>query len=162
MIKRPFNVNDAALRETFLRTDVGMALADLREDTPAQWGRMTAAQMVEHLLWAMELSTGHGHVACEVPPEELARMKRFLYSNRPTPQEFMNPVLVSGPEFESSAPRRARQRGLALLVGGSTPRRSGRGGDRRCAERRRLKRPASARPSNWNEASSVRILALRL
>ena len=95
-MRRRFDVNDAALREAFLRDDVPLAVADLREDTPARWGKMTAPQMVEHLLWGFEISTGRGQVECTVRPEELERMKRFLYSNRPTPQDFMNPVLVSG------------------------------------------------------------------
>lgn len=96
MKKTRFDVNDAALRETFLRDVVVMALAGLSEGSQARWGRMMAHQMIEHLIWAFELSTGQAQTECTVPAAERPRMKSFLYNNRPTPHEFMNPALASG------------------------------------------------------------------
>jgi hypothetical protein len=58
MITVRFDVDDASLRETFLRTFFFGALDALRPETPALWGHMTAQQMVEHLLWTFEVSTG--------------------------------------------------------------------------------------------------------
>jgi hypothetical protein len=129
VIRRRFDVNDAALREEFLRADVPAALVELRADAPPRWGRMAAAQMVEHLLWAFELSTGRGRVECGVSPEDLARMRRFLYSNRPTPQDFMNPLLVSGlPPLrfaDVAAAKEALGREIAaFLAGASEPQRT--------------------------------------
>ena len=90
----PYDVNDPALRDTFLRTGFSAALAGLAESSVAGWGRMGPQEMVEHLIWALEVSTGRVTVACHTPAEELPRLKRFLLSNRPSPREFMNPALT--------------------------------------------------------------------
>jgi oxepin-CoA hydrolase/3-oxo-5,6-dehydrosuberyl-CoA semialdehyde dehydrogenase len=96
MGKSRFDVNDAELRDSFLRHGVVAALAGLAEASEARWGRMTAQEMVEHLTWAFELSTGKAETECAVPAAELPRLKGFLYHNRPTQREFMNPALASG------------------------------------------------------------------
>lgn len=91
-----FDVNDPELRETFFRRLLFDALAPLRKDARPHWGRMTAQQMVEHLAWAFELSTGHTQVGCPIPEAQRERLKAFLYNDRPTPREFANPVLTAG------------------------------------------------------------------
>ena len=92
----PFDVNDPDVRETFLRHHLFEALMPLHDDTRPRWGRMTAQQMVEHLLWAFELSNGAAHAECPIPEPQRQRLKAFLHDNRPTPREFMNPVLTAG------------------------------------------------------------------
>jgi len=92
----PFDVNDEKLRDTFFRTLLFDALAGLESDSRPGWGEMTAQQMVEHLAWAFELSTGQTHVDCFVPEAQREKLTAFLYDNRPTPHEFMNPVLAAG------------------------------------------------------------------
>jgi oxepin-CoA hydrolase / 3-oxo-5,6-dehydrosuberyl-CoA semialdehyde dehydrogenase len=92
----PHDVNDYEAREEFLRRGSFDALSSLRADTPSEWGRMTAQQMVEHLAWVFEISTGRAHVECPVPEEKRERYKAFLYDNRPTPREFVNTALVQG------------------------------------------------------------------
>ena len=92
----PFDVNDAELRERFLRHTVGEALGGLHEDARPCWGKMTARQMVEHLLWAMELSTGQAETTCPVPEARREQAKAFLCDTRPTPRDFANPVLTAG------------------------------------------------------------------
>ena len=57
---------------------------------------MTAQQMVEHLAWVFEISTGRARVECPVPEEKRERYKPFLYSNMPTPRAFVNTALVDG------------------------------------------------------------------
>src|SRR5262245_8317518 len=96
VVRIRLDVNDAALREEFLRHLLPEALAPLAEEAPAAWGRMTAQQMVEHLEWVFHVSTGRARVECPVPEPERERMKLFLRSNRPSPREFMNPALVAG------------------------------------------------------------------
>jgi oxepin-CoA hydrolase/3-oxo-5,6-dehydrosuberyl-CoA semialdehyde dehydrogenase len=96
MIKLRYDVDDSALRDSFLRAVFFGALDPLRPDHRPRWGRMTAQQMVEHLVWAFELSTGRAQVECSIPDDQLPRMKRFLYHNRPSPPEFMNPALRDG------------------------------------------------------------------
>ena len=91
-----FDVNDAELRDSFFRHLLFNALAALQHDSQPRWGKMTAQQMVEHLAWAFELSTGHARVECPIPEAQRERLKAFLYDNRPTPHGFMNPVLAAG------------------------------------------------------------------
>jgi oxepin-CoA hydrolase/3-oxo-5,6-dehydrosuberyl-CoA semialdehyde dehydrogenase len=91
-----FDVDDSSLRDTFLRTFFFGALDGLRPETPALWGRMTAQQMVEHLVWTFEVSTGRVVLECPYAEDQRERMKPFLYHNRPTPHEFMNPALRDG------------------------------------------------------------------
>jgi hypothetical protein len=92
----PNDVNDRDARTEFLRRGAFDALAALRADTQAEWGRMTAQQMVEHLAWVCELSTGRALVGCPVPEGKRERYKAFLYGNQPTPHEFVNTALVDG------------------------------------------------------------------
>ena len=96
MAKGRFDVNDPELRECFLRHEVTQAVGRLEDAATPRWGGMTAQEMVEHLIWAFELSTGQARTECRVAEAELPRMKTFLYHNRPTPQGFMNPVLAAG------------------------------------------------------------------
>lgn len=91
-----FDVNDPSLRERFIRDLLFEALAALHDDTRPGWGRMSAQQMVEHLLWAFEISTGRAQAECVFPEAQRERLKAFLYDSRPTTREFQNPVLAAG------------------------------------------------------------------
>jgi len=95
-VRLPFDVNDTGAREAFLCHELVATLAGLTEASAARWGGMTPQQMVEHLLWAFECSTGRVRVQCPTSAAELERSKRFLYHNRPTPHDFMNPALAAG------------------------------------------------------------------
>lgn len=96
MISNRFDVNDAEMRESFLRHEVVPAVERLGESSTPRWGRMRPQEMVEHLVWAFELSTGQASTECFVPEAEWPRLKKFLYDNRPTSREFMNPALAAG------------------------------------------------------------------
>jgi DinB family protein len=91
-----FDVNDPQLRQAFFRHLLPDALAALQDDSQPRWGQMTAQQMVEHLAWVFELSTGRADVDCLVPETRRERMKAFLYDNTPMRHEFMNPALAAG------------------------------------------------------------------
>lgn len=91
-----FEVNDAGVRDALFRRHMFDALKALRADTPPLWGAMTAQQVVEHLLWTFEMSTGRARVECRLPDEKRALLRAFLYDNRPTPHGFSNPELVDG------------------------------------------------------------------
>jgi oxepin-CoA hydrolase/3-oxo-5,6-dehydrosuberyl-CoA semialdehyde dehydrogenase len=98
-VSRPrvrFDVNDAPLREAFLRQGFLEALEPLDADAAALWGAMTAQQMVEHLEWTFRCSTGEERVDCPVPEAERKRVRPFLHTNMHTPRGFENPVLVDG------------------------------------------------------------------
>jgi len=100
----PFDVNNPQLRKEFLASSVAGALSGLSPDHAPAWGHMSPQQMVEHLLWAMELSTGVVKVECRLPARLVERFKTFLYTNDPTSHDFMNPLLKTGlpsPRFSS-------------------------------------------------------------
>ena len=92
----PFDVNDATRREAFFRRHLAEAMAPLGEDAAPRWGRMTAREMVEHLSWVFEVSTGQASVECAVPEARRERFKAFLYDNTPMLREFRNPALAAG------------------------------------------------------------------
>jgi len=92
-----FDVNDADARRQLLGRLLPEAVDRLREDATPQWGVMTAQQMVEHLIWTLELSRGGAPVKCFAPADMRERPKPFLYDNRPTPRCFKNPALGDGP-----------------------------------------------------------------
>ena len=92
----PFDVNDAELRDAFFRNHLWEAIASLREDAAPRWGRMTAREMVEHLSWIFEVSTGQASVGCPVPEAKRERYKGFLYNSTPMTREFRNPALTAG------------------------------------------------------------------
>jgi oxepin-CoA hydrolase/3-oxo-5,6-dehydrosuberyl-CoA semialdehyde dehydrogenase len=97
MVIIPFDVNDDLQRQAFFDHVFITCIAVLAEEAQSLWGRMTAQNMIEHLLWAFECSTGTIEVTCCTPVTLLERTKRFLYDNRPTPREFKNPLLGEGP-----------------------------------------------------------------
>jgi oxepin-CoA hydrolase / 3-oxo-5,6-dehydrosuberyl-CoA semialdehyde dehydrogenase len=97
MITIPFDVNDIAIRTNFFDLVLIDCIADLPEEAKPLWGKMSAHNMVEHLIWAFECTNGTIYVPCRTPENLLERVKRFLYDNRPTPQDFKNPLLGDTP-----------------------------------------------------------------
>jgi oxepin-CoA hydrolase/3-oxo-5,6-dehydrosuberyl-CoA semialdehyde dehydrogenase len=91
-----FDVNDKDLRQVFLREVLPQAIERLERDMHPGWGRMSAQQMVEHLVWAFDLSTGDRQAECTLAEDQRERIKAFLYDNRPSPRDFMNPALTAG------------------------------------------------------------------
>jgi hypothetical protein len=92
----PFNVNDAHLRREFLGITQFEALAALTTAAAPAWGAMTAQQMVEHLLWAVEMSTGTIEAPCVVPEMLRQRARGFLAGDMHTPHHFGHPLLSGG------------------------------------------------------------------
>lgn len=89
----PFDVNNANLRESFLRETMREAIAALTENSLPLWGDMTPQQMIEHLVWAFRCSTGLLDLLCYTPASILERTRRFLYDKRHTPHELKNPAI---------------------------------------------------------------------
>jgi len=90
------DVNDAYGRSALIGTGLGEALRTLTPETQPRWGGFTPAQMVEHLLWAFEVSTGRVIVASSMPEEWQQKARAFLHDNRPMPRGFENPLLKDG------------------------------------------------------------------
>jgi len=91
-----WSVDDATARDLFLRHTVSTLLGQLRPETSPRWGGMRSQDMVEHLVWAFELSTGRERVECQMPEPQIARARAFLASDRQMPREFQNPTLLGG------------------------------------------------------------------
>lgn len=93
MISVNFDVNDDIIRSNFLKVILPLALSKLDESNNANWGKMSAQHMIEHLLWSVEFSTGKQEsewLSQELPQE---RLKLFLYTNRPMTRNFINPII---------------------------------------------------------------------
>jgi hypothetical protein len=95
-MKLRFDVNEVANREAFLLDVLPEALAPLTADRPSLWGQMSAQQMVEHLVWTLEVSNGTVVSPCPIPEDKRPRYRTFLLDNRPTPHGFESPVLREG------------------------------------------------------------------
>jgi hypothetical protein len=91
-----WSVDDATARDLFLRHSVSTLLEELGPETLPRWGGMRPQEMVEHLVWAFELSTGGARVECRMAETQIARARAFLASDRPMPHEFRNPTLLDG------------------------------------------------------------------
>ena len=120
-IHLPFDVNDEHLRKHFFRTHATDALGGLSISSRARWGGMIAQQMVEHLVWALEIANGLVEVKCDVHPKLVARLREFLFNNTPTSHDFMNPLLKKGlpPDRFSGIPeaRSELRRQVDLFLG---------------------------------------------
>jgi oxepin-CoA hydrolase / 3-oxo-5,6-dehydrosuberyl-CoA semialdehyde dehydrogenase len=92
----PFAVNDPQVRAGFFHPLLVDILASLEADERPRWGAMTAQQMVEHLQWGFEVSTGRVVLECPVPEAKRARMKPFLFNDTPMIHDFRNPALAAG------------------------------------------------------------------
>ncbi len=92
-----FDVNDDKLRKNFFENILLKAINNLDEKTRPAWGKMSGQEMVEHLIWAFEISTGKYVVSCKTPDQFLERTKLFLHDSRSTPREFKNPLLGDNP-----------------------------------------------------------------
>jgi hypothetical protein len=97
MITAPFDVNNNEVRRDFLKHTFMSAMDSLTEQHRSLWGKMGPQQMIEHLIWTFELSTGKYEIDCSRPDTVIERVKKFLYDNRPTPQLFKNPLLEDNP-----------------------------------------------------------------
>lgn len=95
-MKIRFDVNNAEGRSALIRAGLGEALASLTRESQPNWGGFTAAQMVEHLLWGFEISTGRLTVAAATSEEWQQKARAFLHDRRPMPRGFENPLLRDG------------------------------------------------------------------
>ena len=66
----------------------------LNEDEKPIWGNMTAQQMIEHLIWSIQVSIGEISKTLVIKPENLERSKQFLMSNRPMPRDYKNRAIT--------------------------------------------------------------------
>lgn len=71
------------------------SLLKLESNSKPLWGKMSAQHMIEHLIFAVQLSNGRIQKRCYNPPQKIPVLKRFLMSERPLPKDFVNPAIGS-------------------------------------------------------------------
>jgi len=75
---------------------VTKALSLLKENSKPAWGKMTAHQMMEHLLVLMEVAVGKREMKIVTPEERLEKYQESLYNHRAMPKNFNAPYLPDG------------------------------------------------------------------
>ncbi|MCB0634188.1 MAG: hypothetical protein KDD15_30865, partial [Lewinella sp.] len=71
-------------------------LLGLTQDTPAQWGLMSAQHMVEHIEYFNQIALRKIEVERVTPEEKLEKYTESLYNYRLMPQSFEIPILRQG------------------------------------------------------------------
>ncbi len=86
-------------KENFLRTKLVSYLQRLDPATPPRWGKMNVQQMVEHYAGdAVRNASGRLKIDTIVTaPENLARMREFMMSDKPFHENTMNPLMGAEP-----------------------------------------------------------------
>jgi hypothetical protein len=76
------------------RKTLRKALANLQPETKPVWGKMTAQQMVEHLIEQVEYANGKKVATLDVPPEDAEKGKQaWVYSDIEIPRNVFLKVL---------------------------------------------------------------------
>lgn len=88
----------------FLQEEMFTLLGQLTEQSTAQWGKMNAQQMTEHLTDFFNVSVEKIIFPLITPPEHLARYREFLYSEKVFKENTKAPAEVLG---EDPLPLRA-------------------------------------------------------
>ncbi len=86
--------------ELFFTEKVPAALGRLNDETPAKWGEMSAAEMLDHLRKGVELSLGAVEAKQSSKEEHLPKLRSYLMGPKPFPPGSPAPV-----EFEEMASR---------------------------------------------------------
>jgi hypothetical protein len=80
----------------FLKEEMFMLMRPLSEQSPAQWGKMNAQQMTEHLTDFFNVSVEKIIFPLITPPEHLAKYREFLYSDKAFRENTKAPAEVLG------------------------------------------------------------------
>jgi hypothetical protein len=86
-------------KENFLRTKLISYLQRLDPATPPKWGKMNVQQMIEHYA-GDAVRNANGRLKIEkiiTAPENLARMREFMMSDKPFKENTKNPLMDETP-----------------------------------------------------------------
>lgn len=76
-------------KQNFLGAELEALVSKIKEDTPAQWGIMTAHHMMEHLSLLFAISNGKLNAPAMYPPEKQTKANAgFFDAKRPFPRNF--------------------------------------------------------------------------
>jgi len=79
-----------------VKTEADGYIDRLAHDAKPLWGGMNAHQMLEHLLFVLEVATvqrNYGPIL--TPAEKIPRVQAFLMSDKPMPQNFQAPAVAN-------------------------------------------------------------------
>jgi hypothetical protein len=88
------------------RSTLSGVLNKLQPDTQPAWGIMDAQQMIEHLDLILQYTFSGEQTSVFTPAEQVEKVKRFLWSDKPLPRLFRNPamddVIVQYPDLNTA------------------------------------------------------------
>lgn len=82
----------------FIKNDLFSLLNNISSETNANWGKMNAQQMVEHLASIFNVSVEKIKFDLVTPEENLPKFKEFLLSDKPFRENTKAPVSLIGEE----------------------------------------------------------------
>lgn len=110
-IELHYDVNDSNLRSTFFQEILPKSIEALDKNMEPNWGKMSARHMIEHLIYAFQMSTDKLEVECKTPAQKRTKLQAFLHTNRPMPKGFISPVIGNElPELEYQSFNKAKEK----------------------------------------------------
>src|SRR5215831_5448463 len=91
------------------RKKLNSILKDLQPQTPPLWGRMTAQNMIEHLVEAVEYTNGKRIAEIKVPLERASKQRELLVNS-----DFVIPAGVTGYLPDATKTRKFKDLGTAI------------------------------------------------
>lgn len=91
-------------KENFIKKEFLDKLRNISTETPAQWGKMNALQMIEHLIEYTNHANGIMKVKVLTPEEKLPAFKNFLRSDkefRPNTPNSEMPEIPNPPKYSN-------------------------------------------------------------
>ena len=67
----------------FLLNNYAQILKTIPRETAPEFGKMNVHQMIEHMEWAVKIANGKIEFPCELAPELVTKMHRFMMSDQP-------------------------------------------------------------------------------
>jgi DinB superfamily len=90
-------MENIAQKADFLRNRYIPILRSLDANTPAKWGKMNVQQMIEHMSDYMRIANGKTPMQIVTPEDKLPRMRGFLESEKPFPENTPNALMSDTP-----------------------------------------------------------------
>ncbi len=85
-------------KQDFIRLQLFSSLEEAKPDSVAQWGKMSAQQMIEHLGDFFDISSGKLKFDLITPGEQLPKYREFLLSDKAFRENTKAPVSIIGDE----------------------------------------------------------------
>ena len=81
----------------FLQNRYIGVLNGLSEDAPRKWGKMNVRQMIEHMSDYVRIANGRTLLSILTPEDRLEKLRGFLMSEKPMPENTTNALMPETP-----------------------------------------------------------------